>query len=262
MSLWTPANLVTKPRYIFDPTTFVYSGANFVSGSNTGSVGGSWAIEAGTPAKGVPINDYDVIGFTGAQVFLNSVIPWPNNTNVFIFAVAKIDTTQSGSLVGHSWGSLDHRDATHGWVYYPRIGTGFGGGVNEGGLFQGIGSPLITRGDVFTDAFYHIVGIKIGIAPSTMRKDGTVGSPTITNGIITLSLSNNFRVGATDASGELLTGDVAYVAALSDPTLDEIQKLEGWAAWKYNLVPQLDVGHTFKAAPPTVTQSLSGATWM
>lgn len=253
MALWTPANLVTAPRYIFDPTTFTYSGANFASGTNGGSVGGPWTVEAGTPAKGTQLNGIDVIGFTGAQVFLNTVVPWPANSNVFVFSVIKVPATVGGSLTSHSWGVFDHRDATHGWVYYPRVGSGaFGGGVNEGGLFQGIGSPLITRGDVFTDASYHIVGIKIGTTAGVMRKDGTVATTTqATTGTINSQvLSNNCRVGASDTGSEFLTGDVAYVAILVDPTLDEIQKLEGWAAWKYNLVAQLDASHPFKSVAP------------
>src|ERR1700753_423758 len=119
--LWTPANLATAPRYIFDPSTFTYSGSNFSSGSNTGSVGGSWTIESGTPAKGTALNGITTIGFTGAQSFINSTAAWPA-TNVFILAVATVGTVQANSLFSSSWGTSEARDATHGWVFYPRGG--------------------------------------------------------------------------------------------------------------------------------------------
>lgn len=251
MPLWTPANLLTPPRYVFDPGTFVYTGSNFTSGSNSGSVGGAWSILAGTPAKGAGLNGFNTLGFAGAQSFINSTATWPAGNNFFVFHVSSVGTTNGGGLVSHSWGVGDVRDATHGMVYYPRIGTAFGGSVNEGGIFQGISSGVITRGDVFTDTSFHIAATKTGTV-GLLRKDGTVLSPTITTGTISLSNSTNFRVGSTDNASEFLTGDVAYIAVLVDPTTPDIQNLEGWAAWNYGLVAQLDAGHPYKSAAPFV----------
>lgn len=249
MGLWTPANLVTAPRYIFDPTTFTYSGSNFSSGTNGGSVGGSWTAEAGTAAKGTQLNGLDVIDFTGTQSLLNSTAAWPASTNVFVFAVAKVGATHTGGLVSHSW---NVSDATHSWVYYPRAGAGLGGSANEGWMFQGTGLVPIIRGDIFTDTSYHIVAVKLG-STAFLDKDGTAITPTLsTTGTINATINNNLRLGATNATaGEPLTGSVAYLALLVDPTTDEIQKLEGWAAWKYGLVAQLDAAHPYKSAAPT-----------
>lgn len=246
--LWTPANLATAPRYIFDPSTFTYTGSNFTSGSNTGSVGGSWTIESGTPAKGTALNGLTTISFAGGQGFINSTAAWPA-TNVFIIAVATVGTVQGNSLFSSSWGLSEGRDATHGWVFYPRGGTALGGGANFAWLFQGTGAAVINQGNLFVDTNPHVVAIQAGTTQNLIL-DGTTGTNSGATGAISASLTNNVRVGESDAGQEQITATVAYIAVLQNPTTIDYQKYIGWAAWRFGLQANLPGGFPYAAAPP------------
>jgi len=249
--LWTPANLATAPRYIFDPDTFTYSGSNFSSGTNSGSVGGSYTAESGTVAKGTALNGHTTLNFTGTQGLLNTGAVWPASTDIFVFAVANVGTTQGNGLASHSWATSERTSSTSSWVFYPRGGSAFGGGANEGWLFNGNTAAIITRGTLFSDTSYHVVYGKTG-SQALMAVDGTTITPTATTGTIGgPTTSSNFRIGATGPSAaEPLTGLVAYVAALSNPTTLEAQKYIGWAAWRFGLQANLPGGFPYAAAPP------------
>lgn len=258
-TLWVPANATTQPVLIFDPSTFTYSGSNFSSGTNSGTNSGAWLIESGTPAKGTQLNGFDVISFTGAQSIYNATNPWPGG-NVYVFTVAKVSATHIGALISAAWGTSDGRDATHDWVFYPRGGSAFGGSANEAWLFQGTSAGVITRGDLFTDTNYHIAAIKIGTSVD-LRKDGTAGSPSSVTGAINTATSANIRVGASGISAfEALTGSVAYLAVLVDPTTADIQNFEGWAAWRFGLQANLPGGHPAKSAAPCAGGPAPGCT--
>lgn len=247
---WTPADLAPAPRYILDPNALTYSGSNFASGTNTGSVGGAWTAEVGTLAKGAALNGLTTLNFTGSQSLINSTGAWPASADVFVFAVAKVATTQIGGLAAMSWGVGEGRTTTRDWVFYPRGGNSFGGSANEGWLFNGTSAAIITRGDLFTDTNYHIVTAQMGNS-SQMSRDATSVTPTTSPGTIGASTGNNFRIGATGPStAEPITALVAYEAILVDPSVTDVQKLIGWAAWRFGLVSQLDATSPYKSAPP------------
>ena len=245
--LWDPSQASPQANYIFDPSTFSYSGSNFSSGSNGGLAGGAWTAESGTPIKGTPLNGHNTIAFNGTQGFVNNAAIWPGG-NVYVFAVVNVGTTQANSLVSAGWAPGEGRDAGHDWVFYPRLGSALGGSVNEGFLFQGSGAAVITRGDMLTDSSYHIISAKIGTS-SDLREDGTAGTPTVTAGTINASTSANVRVGASGPSAaEAITASVAYLAVLINPTLADIQNFEGWAAApaQFNMQASLPIGHPYK----------------
>lgn len=251
MTLWQPtANLITPARYIFFPDTFTYSGNNFASGTNQGSVGGAWTAESGTPVKGATqLNGRNVIAFDGTMTFLNNAAAWPNATNVYIFAVVSVPGRGPKSLASHSWFTGEGAD----WVYYPRGGTGFGGSADQAWLFNN-GAAIRTLGDLHTDSAYHITCIKLGTS-ADLRLDGTAGSPATVLGTLLNSTTNNFRVGGSGPSAnEAITANLAYLAILVDPTIDEIQNMEGWAAApaQFNLQADLPAGHPYRNAAPIV----------
>jgi hypothetical protein len=43
---------------------------------------------------------------------------------------------------------------------------------------------------------------------------------------------------------------LAYMMIGNPPSAGNIQKLEGWAAWRFNLVSLLPGGHPYKSAAP------------
>jgi hypothetical protein len=256
MTLWTPANLSTPARYIFDPSTFTYSGSNFASGSNQGSVGGAWTAESGTAVKGTPLNSRTVLALNGSQGFLNNTAAWPNGANVYVFAVGSFPNRGGFGLASHSWGSGEGAD----WVFYPRAGNNFGGSADQAWLFNN-GAAFRTLGDLFTDSSYHIACIKLGTS-ADLRVDGSAGAPVTVLGSILNSSTNNFRIGASGPlAAEGITGNIAYVAVLVDPTIDDIQKLEGWAAApaQFNLQANLPAGHPYKSAAPIVGYNIAAS---
>lgn len=248
MANWTPTDLTTIPRYIFDPSAFTYSGSAFSSGLNSGSVGGSWALMGAAPNKGADLNGITTLEFTGAQGFVNNVAAWPAGNNVFVFYVAKVTTQHIGTLIAHSWGSAT---TTTAWIIYPRIGTLDGAPVNDSEFFQGFNYAPKVFANVFTDSNFHIVSTKLGTAVIS-RDDGAALAPSSsTTGTINLSPSTNCNVGApVITSADPLVGTVAYITVIVDPTTDEVERLEGWAAWRFGLVSNLDAGHPYKSAAP------------
>ncbi len=68
--------------------------------------------------------------------------------------------------------------------------------------------------------------------------------------------SNQFRIGASwHNTDENFKGLLAEVIVLRAATADDIQRVEAYAMHRRDLEGTLDAGHTYKAAPPTVTSS-------
>lgn len=72
--------------------------------------------------------------------------------------------------------------------------------------------------------------------------------------------SNTGRIGVRAYSKELWLGHIQYVVIFDRALADaEVEKLEGWAAWTFNLVDELPSGHPYKESPPAKDQGDAAA---
>lgn len=268
MPLWTPANLLITPQVILDPSVASWSGSNWGSTTNIGSGGGSIVAALGTPVKGTQLNGLDVVNFNSTGLQLSSQ-NWSSGVDYFVFSVCRatsIGTNVNNPIVGHGWDNSE--TATTGFVAYLRmaaagsipggpataasdsmiLGQGFGSGTTPG---------FITVSQPFVAGTYRIFAME---TPGTIvyRLDGAAatlaGSLT---GTANAKSSLAITFGVVNTNTEFYIGDVAYTLVIAGtPTLSDIQKLEGWAAWKYGLVTQLDAAHPYKGAAPTIGSTL------
>lgn len=95
-----------------------------------------------------------------------------------------------------------------------------------------------------------------------IRQDGVI--TIVETGFSTGNTSNTVSgrpvtVGSTANSGpdQFWAGDLAclLIGSGSLPTGDELDQLEGWAAWRWGLVPQLPLAHPYKLAQPLVSSA-------
>lgn len=260
MAPWTPADLLIQPKLILDPSTAAWSGSNWGSTANSGSWGGNIVASAGTPTKGTQLNALDVVHFSGSNSLSTSAaVAWPASTDIFVFSVFNASSVSSG-LVAQGWGT-----PTLGWVVYPRInGSGTAAGVGNwatGDLLsfgQGYGNGASTPGTQIDSQPFISGGHKMMTwnSCSAQLLDVSGAPQTLTSSVGTVPAQTNpVYIGESHvngAFGETFIGDVAYLLIIAGkPTQADYQKLEGWAAWKYNLVSQLPANHPYKSAAPT-----------
>lgn len=264
MTLWTPANLATAAKSIFDPSTFTFSGGAFVSGSDQGSLGGAFSGSCGQST----LNGINVATFNGSsQNIIGASKTWTAGDDLFIFLVIKANKLNPGAIVSQAWGT-----STTGWVLYPSLtnpGSTNGGqkswlagdSVAFGSGFGSASVQNVTIGHAYTsNAAYHLLALKVGSA-SLYQLDGvaqTPGAVTGANPTVTASI-----IWGNDAFGtEWFTGNLAYGLLAVNPTAGDIDRLNGWASWNFaGDGSMLPIGHTYKSAAPTVsdiTLSLTG----
>lgn len=256
MTLWTPADLAVPAKSILDPSTFAFSGSAFVSGADHGSYGGSFSGAAGQTT----LNGINVCTFNGSsQQLAGPSKSWTAGDDVFIFLVVQANKLNPGAVVSQAWGT-----ATTGWVLYPSLTSG--GSTNGGqkswvsgdsvAFGSGFGSASVqnvTIGHAYTsNAAYHLLALKVGTA-SLYRLDGvaqTPGAVTGANAAVTASV-----IWGSDALSEWFTGNIAYGLVGVNPSAGEIEKLEGWASWRFagggSMLPG---GHTYASAAPTLPE--------
>jgi hypothetical protein len=266
VTLWTPANLLTTPQVILDPSVASWSGSNWGSTVNTGTGGGTIIASLGTPVKGTQLNGFDVVHFV--ETALQTTQNWTGGVDYFIFSVCRATAitgtnTVNNPLMSHLWDNSE--TATTGFVCYSRIAAG--GTIAGDGTW--VASDLVTFGEGFgsgTTAGYvfdHSQPFAAGTytifameAPGTLvyRINGSVVTPTSSStGTADAKSGIAMIFGAASAGVETMIGDIAYLIVFAGaPSLADTQKLEGWAAWKYGLQANLPGGHPYKSAAPTL----------
>lgn len=252
MTLWTPANLLIPPKVILDPSVANWSGSNWGSTPNLGTGGGSIVSSNGTPVKSTQLNSLDTVSLNGTAALGLASQNWTVGTDYFVFSVFKV-ASASLALVSHGWGT-----PTSGMIIYPRRPDSnlpqwntddFAGFSSGSDLIGGI----TTGSDIFVSAAYDIMSWTSGDT-NFLRKNGTI--QTLNTNIartVPAQFGTSIYFGQAGPADQPMVGAIAYMAICEGaPTLAEYQKLEGWAAWKYGLVAQLDGSHPYKFAAPLV----------
>jgi hypothetical protein len=265
MALWTPANLSVAPRLVMDGEAVPWSGSNYATTANSGSIGGNWNALQGTVVKGSLLNAFNTLSFDGTRNLKLSVqAAWSGDA--CFFAVLQNVVAVDGGLVSHDWPW-----PSSGWTVYPRMANagGASGYTWSAGdtLVFGSGSDISTPGNgnwtiattpLASGSAAHIFVGRAGVT-GLVRTDGTIETePARTTNRATAVDTGprlDYYLGSTSEvaynAPEYGNFQLAYLCVGVGFTDDDIERLEGWAAWRYNLVSLLPAGHTYKSAAPT-----------
>lgn len=171
--------------------------------------------------------------FDGGDILATSAFSLTNTGIIAVF----LPTTQ-GMYFEH--GTNANSNGTfylYDTVYsYFRRGTSGGVGISGGagwlGTSAGIGCGYYDGSNLY------------------LRKDGSAVTSLGDSGGATDSQS--LYIGARFGGSLAYTGYIAEAVLINDPTQANIERLEGYLAWKWGLVSLLPGGHPYKSAAPTV----------
>lgn len=271
-TLWTPLNMAVIPQIYLDVQDSVVTDVSgFASAiSNLGAMGSNGAFSQGTAANRpvileAELNGKRVLRFDGSNDVLvastaEALALFRNVPAAWIFSVHKKRSTDPSPTSRIYFYSLN---GAGGWRLLLTCGDSPAGSANknalhacrvDGDALAKLQSPNVTSGA------YKLVlsSINFSTRASILREDGT---EVANNPTLTASAGNTSDTSASGALGfggfstGVSTSDVdvaAIVVGNTQPTPDEFQKLEGWAAHKYGLTANLPVGHPYKTVAPTV----------
>jgi len=165
--------------------------------------------------------------------------------NFLIFSVTKTNNTSADQNVVSKWkGSGNQREL----IFRFKSNNKMGIFISFDGLAAG--STLDTIGTAGTG--WSISGTVRNGTALTVSLNGTQNSSTLAstslfNSTAELAIGFNF-----DGSNvfEPLNGQIAAIVIATNPSLTDLQKLEGWAAHKYGLTANLPADHPYKTAVP------------
>jgi len=186
-------------------------------------------------------NGLNVLDFDGDGYMQSTDFQMPADGDVAIISVQIIDEVTLSLDALHAWQSSNDYQINSGNSSF------FEGqaAVAFGDSFDFSGSPHSGVG------LWNYVTDYQGSSTHFMRKNGaSVGSAAMNT---QMSQTGSYFVLMTNRnrSGNL-NGAVAIMVMTTDNSQANYQKHEGYAAWRYSLVSDLDSGHPYKSSPPTV----------
>lgn len=257
--LWTPSNLATAPVYWVDADVGLsVSGSNVTSWTNQGTGGNFTTVSSPPPTKATssfPGGNSGVVFAAGGN-YVFSPTGFPPLNPIFTLSVFKRDAVQNAAAL---WSSgYDVSTSTSGTILYVTItagGTGYAAG-DVLGLNHGWGTISLS-GPIGTDTTSaHIIAAEMGSGVTPyLRWDGSAVTARSANAIASADASApSFAIGQGGSSTEGLDGRVGLLIMLGyNPTSSDINKLEGWSAWRFGLQGSLPAGHAYKSRAPYVS---------
>jgi hypothetical protein len=271
-SLWTPLNMATVPAiYLHAQHSVVTDVDGFCSGiTNLGALGSAGDFTQGATSSrpsilAAELNGMRVLRFDGNNDFLANNIAATKD----IFR----NVSAAWSFVVYKKRGADGTPTTRYIIYTPRNDTAerFSVLVGGGGAGRANKPEMIVRRldanatntllapDVAQGSYTSVISsINFSNRTGVIRVDGTevAANATLTP---TAGNTSNTAGGSAVSIGAYFTGAVASdvdVAAVIlgnvQPTLDEFQRLEGWAHHEFGLTANLPANHPYKTNPPTV----------
>ena len=264
--LWTPSNLTVAPNMWLDDSTSVTNVSGAASQWNDKS-GNSYHWTQATAANRPTINasglnslrtlqfdgtnDSLVCAVSGAfDIMRNASIGW-------IALVLQKPSNDGGNTVRPTF-NFDTNSSTFARfaVYLGRNGTGQGNqpGILSRRLDADSISSHVVSGEASTSWRIAFFERDWGAGTSSIKLNG--GTAYTQGGYTAGNTSNTASAGiriATDGAGNFTAINVAAIlvgnTALSGT---ELEKLEGWLAWRYNMQTNLPSGHPYRNIRPVV----------
>lgn len=239
LPLWTPAELTNVSRWFdaSDPTTVVLSGSNVTQWSDIS--GNNLHITQSDPAR-QPV--YTTSALNGKNAVTNSAA-------TFLSTMPVGPQTTSCAVVFCKWTTQEND--------YSSI---LGDNIINFNTFQWIGAPsaapdptpLFWDGAASADLINGVIRVNgESVGPNTFR----FLAPTIYSFV---PLSTVF-VGTVGADRSNAFGDRGFIGDYYEillfhpaPAAEELEKIEGYLAWKWGVEANLDTTHPYKSSPPTL----------
>lgn len=264
-TLWTPTSLSTALQYWYDPTSSVtVTSAPNLDQWNDLSTNGWHLTASGTGRPAYQASPFqvtfatgDFMGFPSGALSLYQAV-----TSGWMMAVFKRDTADGGNTERPVVAFGTSGTGTRIGLYAGGSQTGQGNHVQMGGRrldgdpFDFLGSAATYSGDWimavgYIDYMARTIDLRVNGTAETTKTSAFAGTGTTSN---TASSRARLSSNMTFSPSTNLGGHEALVmGGITVPSLSDIERLEGWAAWTfsdYGLVADLPVGHPYKSEPP------------
>lgn len=266
-ALWTPAQMTGVVRAWLDDQSDVEEVSGYAA-SWSSRPGGGISFSQASVAKRPQIisdglNGRRVLRFAGGQKLLSGASSIGRAVeSVRIFAVYKNTSTATGyaGVV-----EIDRTLATYVRAGLMASDSGSGGRPTlisrrlDSDSLSKVVAPVAATGDwlmAMGSALYSERIERIELDGEVVAEETGWSGPGLSSDTDSVGAAIG---GGNDSSGSYhaLTGDVAVVIVLDGDLLDvpqeDVDRLFGWAAWRYGLVDNLPSGHPYKDAPPMVS---------
>jgi len=269
--LWTPAGLITAPQIWYNETSSVTDAGggacsqwNDISGNNYHATQSTSANRPLIVASG--LNGKRIIRFDGTDDDLRATSTgavgiFQNKTEGFIFGIHKLNPPDVAlTQRGYFWFSRNGSTTS-------RVALGAGGTAGGGG--DAINGPYVGGRRIDGDSFFgaesptaygNTWAMCLGTFDFTNRLislyiDGALSNQQTgawgAGGATSNTASNGVVIGGIDSAASHFVGDIAELMAGSSlPDEEEIEKIFGWAAYKWGLQGSLPSTHKYKTRPP------------
>jgi hypothetical protein len=255
-TLWDLTNLIVQPRISLDVENAVWSGSSLSSITAGGSDGGAMSVN-GTPTKGTASNGYDPIRVGSTGQFLSRTLAAWSSGKLSIFWFGHLNTIAINGLVNFNWNSSNVSGP--GGVFYPAISGAFLLGIfnRTAGVDSAPYYSTSQTGNVVDTVNNHSLYTQAGATDSVILDGIAVALASSGSFPNTPGAVPNYQSGAWQFlqgfDGEGFDGD-SFSLLIFDDVLGttELQKLEGWAWWKFTGGGAgLPSDHPYKNMPPT-----------
>lgn len=247
--LWTPANMLSSKVFWLDADSLVSSAGSITQWSDKIGVHhfttGSASVQ---PALGM-LNGHNMAVFDGVSDYLTNVSTksmFKNMGQGWAFSV--IRRISGANTFSHNCGAVKPTNLRFG------AGAAFGSSRTDSGSIVGTpgGSPDGEWGISVYEAnwsggkHYH-----------TLNGHSKLESPSFTAGLTSNTDSaDGTTMGLYSPIGAVNKANCEIACLMMGnnglPSQDEIDRLMGWAAWKWGLVDKLPAAHAYKNAPPVI----------
>lgn len=228
-------------------SSWVNKGGFSVSVTNSGS-----AQPAYTPNG---LNGRPVLAFDGSNdCLLSTNVFMPASNSLVFLAVVSHDTgsnyrcifgANTGAVSGYAFGFILAGAAGD---FQAGDLASWGHGYGSGSTPQSgqNGSGLVAGGG------FHLLRVELGTNSST-RIDGSSVTARVTQNSTSASTFLSFAIGNENIAGSApWPGKIAEIIILDDLPVAVADKAEGYLAWKYGLIGNLDRSHPYKNRPPLI----------
>ncbi len=237
MAVWTPAKINTLAWY--DPadsaTVTIDTGVSLLQDKSGNGNNASQAISARQPAMG-SLNGLDVLEFDGADdcLVFNLGMSVTDDT-VYIMLFNRVAAASNSIPLG---GTQVNAPPCPFWWYTDRI---IYGGLQAAGWLNFISS---------SQTGWCIATVTRSGATATLRINGTEKKVMAASGLPVNPLMYIGRIGSDYHSG----GMAEIVIVEND--VQNIEKIEGYIAWRYGLAAHLPPDHPYYAAAPVIADGI------
>lgn len=251
---WTPAELPNLALWLdaADSSTITLNGStvsqwNDKSGNSRHASQGTAANQPTYTASG--LNGKPVVTFDGSDDFFglpNSVAPSGANA-IFASCTPNHISNPSGTIIAraYNWGSWQFLSTSTGTA--ARFGVGRSG-IDEA---QANIAGLTNATNKILTGVYDKANVRLSVNGGTFDSSAAY-TPDISHHPSDATSIGTFRTTGGALAG-LYRGQIHEIIVMhSAPSQDQIDKVQGYLAWKWGTEANLPSGHPFKNTPPTV----------